>query len=79
MARPVTPGSADITFFAVDATMNCSELGTLAIEHWVRKKGEKMRGSQWQDRFMTVQRLPLIRVDGSWNPERQCQPCSHGQ
>ena len=50
-----TGSSADVTFYAVDAMMNFSELGTLAIEHWVRKQGEKMRGSQWQDRFMPVQ------------------------
>ena len=50
-----TGSSADVTFYAVDAMMNFSELGTLAIERWVRKKGEKMRGSQWQDRFMPVQ------------------------
>ena len=39
-----TGSSADVTFYAVDAMMNFSELGTLAIERWVRKKGEKMRG-----------------------------------
>ena len=50
-----TGSSADVTFYAVDAMMNFSELGTLAIEHWVRKKGEKMRGSQWQDRFVPLQ------------------------
>jgi hypothetical protein len=50
-----TGSSADVTFYAVDAMMNFSELGTLAIEHWVRKQGEKMRGTQWQDRFVPVQ------------------------
>jgi hypothetical protein len=50
-----TGSSADVTFFSIDAAMNFSELGTFAIDHWVRKKGEKMRGSRWQDRFVPVQ------------------------
>ena len=50
-----TGSSADVTFYAVDAMMNFAELGTLAIEHWVRKQGERIRGSQGQDRFVPFQ------------------------
>jgi hypothetical protein len=47
-----TGSSVDVAFYGVDAAMNFTELGTLSIDDWIARHGDKLRRSQATDPFL---------------------------
>jgi hypothetical protein len=47
-----TGSSVQITFFAFDVAMNATALGTLSVNYWIAKNGEKLRHSYSTSPFL---------------------------